>query len=91
MYTVFDSIWTNIEPYDIWYGYISYFDKFDRNGMCTTTTTTAAAAAAAAAAATTTQKSYLLRCLCVLESLTLDTSKCFLWRWKLQKIALLQM
>ena len=24
---------TNIGPYDIKYGYICYFDKFDRNGM----------------------------------------------------------
>ena len=29
---------TNIGPYDICYGYICYFDKFDRNGMYSTTT-----------------------------------------------------
>ena len=29
---------TNIGPYDICYGYICYFDKYDRNGMYSTTT-----------------------------------------------------
>ena len=29
---------TNIGPYDILYGYICYFDKFDRNGKYSTTT-----------------------------------------------------
>ena len=29
---------TNIGPYDIYYGYICYFDKYDRNGMYSTTT-----------------------------------------------------
>ena len=29
---------TYIGPYDICYGYICYFDKFDRNGMYSTTT-----------------------------------------------------
>ena len=33
------TFWTNIEPYDIWYGYICNFDKFDRNGMYSSTTT----------------------------------------------------
>ena len=29
---------TKIGPYDIRYGHICYFDKFDRNGMYSTTT-----------------------------------------------------
>ena len=29
---------TNIGPYDSWYGYICYFDKFDKNGMYSATT-----------------------------------------------------
>ena len=29
---------TNIGPYEISYGYICYFDTFDRNGMYSTTT-----------------------------------------------------
>ena len=31
---------TKIGPYDILYGYIRYFDKFDRNGMYSFSTTT---------------------------------------------------
>ena len=41
------------------YGYICYFDKFDRNGMCSTTTNI----------------ELFIFCLCVLEYLTLDKSK----------------
>ena len=32
------TFWTNIGPYNILYGYICYFDKFDRNGMYSSTT-----------------------------------------------------
>ena len=37
-YTVFDNINDKLGPIDICYGYICYFDNFDRNGMYSTTT-----------------------------------------------------
>ena len=33
------TFWTNIGLHDILYGYICYFDKFDRIGMYSSTTT----------------------------------------------------
>ena len=54
------TFWTNIGPYDVWYGYLCYFDKFDRNGMYSSTSTT---------------KELSVSFLCVLESLTLYKSK----------------
>ena len=52
---------TNLGPYDICYGYICYFDKFDRNRMYSNTT----------------KELSIFICLCVLEYLTLDKSKSY--------------
>ena len=52
---------TNLGPYDICYGYICYFDKFDRNRMYSHTTIELS----------------IFICLCVLEYLTLDKSKSY--------------
>ena len=61
-YTAFDNILDKHKPYDILYGYICYFDKFDRNGMYSSSSTS---------------KELFFLCLCVLESLTLDKSKLY--------------